>query len=116
MAVAALLAIPVGNLLRARQVRSFIDTQRTQVPPLQDLPGDSRWAFFLDPLRGYYRADLLRNDPLLREPVWMLVSRGRERDETLMRSMFPDAELFRESRGETLWRIPQPGAAPSPGR
>jgi hypothetical protein len=85
------------------------------VPPLEDLPDDSRWTFFLDPLRGYYRADLLRNDPLLRDHVWMLVSQGRDRDETLMRDMFPNAELFRESRGETLWRVPPPGATqPTP--
>jgi hypothetical protein len=111
VAVAALLAVPTGNLLRAVQVRSFIDAQRRQAPPLHELPADSHWVFFLDPLRGYYRGDLVRNDPLLRGNVWMMVSRGRQEDEALMRDLFPSAELYREQSDETLWRVPQQAPA-----
>lgn len=97
--------------LRAVQIRSFIDEQLAQAPPVERLvPPPDRAIVFLDVRRGYYRGDLVRNDPFLRSRVLMLVSRGRDADRALVLRLSPEAELVAALHDDSVWRIPAPAA------
>ncbi|HEV8631812.1 MAG TPA: hypothetical protein VGV61_15965, partial [Thermoanaerobaculia bacterium] len=86
----ALLALPAANALRAAQVRSFVATQRAQLPPV---PATGRHLCFVSLFGGSYRVDLLQNDPFLRNRVWMLASAGFASDAALVARRFPGARL-----------------------
>ncbi|HEV8242235.1 MAG TPA: hypothetical protein VGS57_22905 [Thermoanaerobaculia bacterium] len=102
---AALLAIPTANALRAAQVHSFIAEHRAQLPPMPRPADGERYICFVSLQDGFYRVDLLQNDPFLRDPVTYLASDGFARDAELVARSFPRATLsFRGSDG-SVWRL-----------
>lgn len=101
-----LLGLVVGASLRATQIQSFIDRQRSQVPPVAALEPGERLVQFLHPHRGFFRADLIRNDPFLRSAVIQFVSVDPESDRELMSIVFPTAVLEAQYGEETVWRVP----------
>lgn len=102
----ALLAIPAGNALRAVQVHSFIAEHHAQLPPLPQPSFGQRYLCFVSLRGGFYRVDLLQNDPFLREPVTYLASDGFERDAALVARRFPGATLASHDDDGSVWRLP----------
>ena len=100
------LSLLCGTGLRSLQIRSFIDRQLSQVPPVPELKPGERAVQFMHPHRGFFRADLIRNDPFLLDPVLRFVSVDRESDERLVRQVFPSAELVATYGEETVWVVP----------
>ena len=53
----------------------------------------------------YFTQDFVQNDPFLRDPVIFMLSRGRERDERLVRQRFPGARFAGEAPFGHVWRL-----------
>ena len=102
---AALLAIPAANALRSAQVHSFIAEHHAQLPPLPRPSRGERYLCFVSLQGGFYRIDLLRNDPFLRDPVTYLASYGFERDAALVARRFPGATLASHDDDGSVWRL-----------
>jgi hypothetical protein len=105
MGTLAVLSLVAGTALRFIQVDGFIDRHLGQLPTLAE---GRRQVCFLATQWGYYRADLVQNDPLLRDPVVILVSFGRQRDAELMRRMEPAARPIFDNGLDTVWLV-EPG-------
>jgi uncharacterized membrane protein (UPF0136 family) len=80
--LAAVLSLAICLPVRLWQIHGFIVEHLAQMPPQ---PPDMRFVegdivSFLDPARGYFRSDLVRNDPFFRRGPYMLVSQGAEND------------------------------------
>lgn len=59
----------------------------------------------VNPLNGYYAWDLVQNDPFLRAPVILLLSRGALADRAIMAKVFPDYALLAADRRASLWGV-----------
>jgi len=95
----AVLSLVLATALRAAQIRSYIDGELTNRPPV--MPGERQIVFVHIDRRGY-TADLVQNDPFLRDKVWFMASYGPEYDAELMQRRYPGARLVtRDGRGET---------------
>jgi hypothetical protein len=70
------------------QIERIISGHLSQIPPLKK-PGGN--VYFIKPYGGFYMADMVQIDPLLRAPDLLLASRGSEMDEELMKQNWPDA-------------------------
>ncbi|MEM1248607.1 MAG: hypothetical protein AAGK22_19675 [Acidobacteriota bacterium] len=101
-----LLSLIAGASLRSTQIQSFIDRQRSQIPPTAQLEPGERLVQFLHPHVGFFRADLIRNDPFLRSAVIQFVSVDAESDAELMSLVFPTAVVEARYGEETVWRVP----------
>jgi hypothetical protein len=101
---AALLSVLLAVPLRATQVRGFVTSLTGQLPHLeQQLEPEEVGIYFVDLRLGYYRQDLVRNDPFFRGPLILMLTQGPERDEAVARALLPDPELRLSHRTETLW-------------
>ena len=95
----AVLSLVFATALRAAQIRSYIDGELANMPPV--LPDAPQIVFVHIDRRGY-TGDLVQNDPFLRDKVWFMASYGPQYDAEFMRRKFPDARLVsRDRRGET---------------
>jgi hypothetical protein len=95
----AVLSLVFATGLRAAQISGYIETQLANRPPV--LPDARQIVFVHIDLQGY-TADLIQNDPFLRDKVWFMASYGPKSDAELMRRRFPAARLVtRDGRGET---------------
>jgi hypothetical protein len=63
------------------------------------------WVVFVRQDTGRYRGDLVQNPPG-QDSLLYLVSQGEEKDHSLMRRWFPDAELRKSDRTGSAWRLP----------
>ena len=64
---------------------------------------------------GYYQQDLVQNDPFLRDPVVVMLSRGRTEDEHMMARYFPGlVKLSSDHRG-SVWGYSKSDEGGSPG-
>jgi hypothetical protein len=102
--VATLLGLLAGNGLRLHQAETFIASQLAQVPRV----AAGRSIVFLGPRDGYYMADLVQNDPFLRDPQTRLLSFGRVEDARLVAALFPHARKVFERGDTTVWEIDRP--------
>lgn len=95
----AVLSLLFATALRAVQIRGYIDSQLALRPSVS--PGPHQIAFVrIDD--DNYTADLVQNDPFLRNRVWMMASYGPKHDAEFVERRFPGARLMvRDSRGET---------------
>jgi hypothetical protein len=85
---AAVLSLLVIVPFQMHQIEGFIAQHLAQVPAPKR-PGGN--VFFLNPRGGFYLADMIQIDPLLRGPDLLLASRGAPLDAQLMRQNWPDA-------------------------
>jgi hypothetical protein len=94
----AVVSLLFATALRAAQIRNYIDSQLALQPSV--LPGLRQIAFVhID--ESNYTADLIQNDPFLRNEVWFMASYGPKHDAEFMQRRFPGARLVaRDSRGE----------------
>ena len=102
VAVAALLSLVLAGGLRGWQIHDYVGMTLERRPPVEP---DVRQIAFIPADYQTYSADLVQNDPFLRDPVIYLLSRGKETDARLVRERFPGArQTVDEPRGQ-VWRI-----------
>jgi hypothetical protein len=103
VAACAVLSLVLLNGLRAHQVDSFIREHVAQIPIA---PSGTPRVTIIEPLGGYYAADAVQNDPFLRRPTMLLVTRGHSRDAVMMARRFPDYRLLHMDRRGSVWGTP----------
>jgi hypothetical protein len=109
----ALLNLVVVVPFQMHEVNQVISQHLAQLPPPKR-PGNN--VYFIHPLAGFYVADMVQMDPLLRTRDLMLVSRGRELDDRLILQNWPGAVRIPSGRPADQWylgpgdqRVPIPG-------
>ena len=93
-----LLLIP----FQMRQIDQFISQHLAQLAP-PTKPGKN--IYFIHPLGGYYMADMVQFDPLLRNKDLMLVSHGAELDTQMIQRNWPNAVKISDSRAADQWYL-----------
>lgn len=105
VATVALLSLVFATLLRATQIHSYLDMHLANRPPV--VPG-ARQVILVTFDRPNYTADLIQNDPFLRNDVWYMFSYGRASDRSFIASRFPGARLASEDRRGEVWLLDEP--------
>ncbi len=107
-AAAIALSLLVATPFRWAQIESFMADHLSHRPAFErGVPQ----AVFVKLDWEYYTQDFIQNDPFLRDPVIFLLSRGRARDEALLRERFPPARLERATPYGEVWRLEAPLSA-----
>jgi hypothetical protein len=96
----ALLTLVFGVGFRGWQVHDFVAADLAQMPAYT---GTERRVIILDPRTSYYGADLVQNDPWLRDEVIRMITRGTADDEAMMRDHFPDLHRVYADEHGTVW-------------
>jgi hypothetical protein len=102
VAALAVLSMLFATALRAVQIHSYLDMHLAERPTM--LPG-ARQIVFVAFDRKSYTADLVQNDPFLRDKVWFMLSFGRAADRELIRARFPAARLVADDRRGHVWQL-----------
>ena len=97
---AALLSLAVIVPFQMRQIDAVISKHLAQIPPPQR-PGNN--VYFVHPGRGFYVADMVQFDPLLRDQDLYLVSHGAALDDELIRQNWIDATKLAGSPAADQW-------------
>jgi hypothetical protein len=104
-----LLVVPFQLL----QISHAITQHLAQLPPPQR-PGNN--VYFIHPRGGFYVADMVQIDPLLRDPDLLLVSRGAQLDAELIWQNWPGAVQIRRGGAADQWYLgPEDRRVPIPG-
>ena len=80
--LAAVLSLGICLPVRLWQIHAFIADHRAQLPTTSVAKeiGPNNVVVFIDKSRGYYRQDLIRNDPFFERGPFMFVSTGLDND------------------------------------
>ena len=84
------------------QVHGFIQQHLAQLPTTDH--GQPR-VIIVSPFSGYYVQDLVQNDPFLREPVILMISRGRAADAAMMSRSFPALRRLSTTYRGSVWGL-----------
>jgi hypothetical protein len=99
---AALLSALILVPFQMVQIHEAITQHLAQLPrPIR--PGNN--IFFIHPRGGFYLADMVQVDPLLRDQDLMLVSRGAELDTQLVQQNWPDAIRIAKGEAADQWYL-----------
>jgi hypothetical protein len=98
----AILTLVIIVPLQLSEIRQFISQHLAQLPPPRR-PGNN--VFFIHPRGGFYVADMVQIDPLLRDPDLLLVSRGSESDAKMIHENWPDAIKIRSGLPYDQWYL-----------
>lgn len=89
--LAAVASVVVILPLRCAQIEGFIRTHLAQRPPITEVgdrgDDDGFLVAFIDPRLGYFRSDLIRNDPFLESGPYILASQDPETDARVVATM-----------------------------
>jgi hypothetical protein len=111
---AAILNLVVVMPFQMHQISDFISQHMAQIPPPQR-PGNN--VYFIHPRGGFYVADMIQFDPLLRDRDLKLVSHGTELDGEFIRQNWPGAVKIVSGRAADQWYLgPRDQRLPIPGR
>jgi hypothetical protein len=111
---AAILNLVVVMPFQMHQISEVISQHLAQLPPPKR-PGNN--VYFIHPRGGFYVADMVQIDPLLRDRDLLLVSHGAELDTQLIRQNWPDAVKIGGGRAADQWYLgPQDQRLPIPGK
>jgi hypothetical protein len=111
---AAILNLVVVMPFQMHQISEVISQHLAQLPPPKR-PGNN--VYFIHPRGGFYVADMVQIDPLLRTRDLLLVSHGAELDAQLIRQNWPDAVKIAGGRAADQWYLgPQDQRLPIPGK
>jgi hypothetical protein len=111
---AAILSLLIVMPFQMYEINDFISQHLAQLPP-PERPGNN--VYFIHPRGGFYVADMVQIDPLLRQRDLFLVSHGAELDEQLIRQNWPSAVKIASQRAADQWYLgPQDRRVPEPGR
>jgi hypothetical protein len=104
VATCILLTLVFGVGFRAWQMEAFISRDVRQVPQYK---GTERRVVILDGRASFYGADLVQNDPWLRENEIRMYSRGAPADEQMMAQYYADFRRVYADRYGTVWSAHQ---------
>jgi hypothetical protein len=93
-----LLLIP----FQLRQIDQFVTRHLAQLAPPRR-PGNN--IYFIHPLGGFYLADMIQFDPVLRSQDLLLVSHGPVLDAQMIQRNWPDAVKVSGSRAADQWYL-----------
>jgi hypothetical protein len=111
---AAILNMLIVMPFQMHQISEVISQHLAQLPPSKR-PGNN--VYFIHPQGGFYVADMVQIDPLLRERDLLLVSHGTELDTQLIRQNWPSAVKIASQRAADQWYLgPQDKRVPMPGK
>jgi hypothetical protein len=88
--------------LQMSQIDHFITEHLSQLAPPRR-PGNN--IYFIHPLGGYYLADMIQVDPLLRNKDLLLVSHGTALDTQMIHRNWPDAVKISGSQAADQWYL-----------
>lgn len=103
LAGSAALSLVVLTSVAALRVEHVISRQLSQIPVASS--GTPR-VIIMDQTKGYYVWDLAQNDPFLRNPVVVLISRNPQLDAAMMAKNFPSYSLLESGPLGTVWGLP----------
>jgi hypothetical protein len=110
---AAVLSLLILVPFQLTQIDEFI-TRHLAMVPAAKRPGGN--VYFIDFRGGYYLADMIQMDPLLRSEDLYLATRGSELDERLVKNNWPRAVPCGNAPGVVQWCLENaPGPAISGG-
>jgi hypothetical protein len=100
-------AVAIMNLFivvpfQLHQISGFISQHLAQLPAPKR-PGNN--VYFIHPRGGFYVADMVQIDPLLRDRDLLLVSHGAELDAQMIRRNWPDAVKLASERAADQWSL-----------
>jgi hypothetical protein len=98
----ALLSLILLIPFQMSQIEQFISVHLAQLAPPKR-PGNN--VYFIRPLGGFYAADLVQIDPLLRNRDLLLVSHGAKLDDQLVRLNWPNAVKASSGRAGDQWYL-----------
>jgi hypothetical protein len=98
-AVCAALSLFLFIPYRAFQVERFVAGQLAQFPPAQG----AATITFVNVEHGYHSANLVQNDPYLRNNHWKMVHRGDEKDAAFSRRFLLNARLVEQGKWGQIW-------------
>lgn len=84
------------------QIEQFISAHLAQLAP-PNRPGNN--IYFIHPLRGFYVADMVQFDPLLRNQDLLLVSHGAELDAQFIGQNWPNAIKVSSEQAAEQWYL-----------
>ena len=87
------------------QAHAFIDRHVAQLP-WTDIGKPS--LLIINPSMGYYAPDLVQNDPFLRATVITMITNGRQADEAMMKTYFPDLVMLSRNYRGSVWGKREP--------
>jgi hypothetical protein len=109
----AVLNLVVVMPFQLHEISEVISQHLAQIPPPKR-PGNN--VYFIHPRAGFYLADMVQMDPLLRNRDLLLVSHGPELDAQLVLENWPGAVKIQSGRAVDQWylgpgdkRVPIPG-------
>lgn len=105
VATLAILSLGFATALRAVQIHEYLDAHLANRPPA--LPG-IRQIVFVAFDQWTYTADLVQNDPFLRDKIWFVMGFGPKSNAEFMRARFPAARLVHSDRRGEVWRLEPP--------
>jgi hypothetical protein len=98
----AILNLVVVLPFQLHEIDEVISRHLSQLAPPKR-PGNN--VYFIHPQGGFYVADMVQIDPLLRDPDLLLVSRGRDLDTALVRENWPGAVKIASGRAADQWYL-----------
>jgi hypothetical protein len=111
---AAILNLLLVMPFQMHQINEVISQHLVQLPPPKR-PGNN--VYFIHPRGGFYVADMVQIDPLLRDRDLLLVSHGAELDTQLIRQNWPSAVKIASQRAADQWYLgPQDQQVPMSGK
>lgn len=99
---AAMLSLVSTMPLQLGQIDQFMTQHLAQLPK-SIVPGDN--IFFVHPKGGFYVADMVQIDPLLRDRNLILVSRGKQLDTELVQENWPTAVKVFSGLSSDQWYL-----------
>lgn len=96
----AVLSLVLLLPLQVWQVHGFVARHLDQMP--RGGEGTPRLVLIRTSM-GYYAADLVQNDPFLREPVMRMLSHGRAADQAMIQRNFPELSRLSSSYRGDVW-------------
>lgn len=99
---AAILSLLIIVPFQMWQIEQFVSQHLAQLPSPKR-PGNN--VYFIHPTGGFYVADMVQFDPLLRDRDLLLISHGGELDEKLVRENWPNAVKLSSGQAADQWYL-----------
>jgi hypothetical protein len=99
---AAVLNLVVVMPFQMHEISEVISQHLAQIPPAKR-PGNN--VYFIHPRGGFYVADMVQIDPLLRDRDLLLVSHGADFDAQLIRQNWPSAVKIASASAADQWYL-----------
>ena len=88
--------------LQMHQIEHFVSRHLAQLPRPKR-PGSN--IYFISPGGGFYMADMIQIDPMLRTPDLLLVNRGARSDADLVQGNWPNAIKIADGKWGEQWYL-----------